>query len=139
MPDFARGSKAREQIRTVRARGLKGHVEPRPGGNAREKLRHPLLARTGITRLQKSRIHAGQRNQFTQQLLGSRHVDPRKDGDLYYGLKVLLSSVHRTPWPRRAGGTFRETLPDHLLGFGVGCGSKKTRSMQRKPGIGFMS
>ena len=61
---------ARNEIGPPRRNGLKLHVKVRRSRDRCQKLRDTLFTCARISRRQKRRVDAGQRNQFAQQLLG---------------------------------------------------------------------
>ena len=72
--------------------GLELHVQPRPGRRGRQELRHPLFPGARMLRRQESRVHAGQRDQFAQELLSIRHAVPEREiRSIAYAADRLLS------------------------------------------------
>jgi hypothetical protein len=70
---LARGTKSGEQIRAAGLDILEVHIQTGLGGGGGEKIGDPALAGARMAGGQKRRVHAGQRDQLTQQFFGISH------------------------------------------------------------------
>ena len=107
--NFPGRSQARKQIGAVGQDGLKLDVQPRLRAHGGKIFRHASLARVRMSRRQKSRIDAGQRDQFGEESFDVGHRVSQNGQAVDYRWRISLS--RNEPNQRRISGVQTDTQP----------------------------